>query len=206
MIYYPKRIYHMDCSHVDVQDEAQHKAKGDGWFESPATARDALKQLARSKPPLESLRSSENHRLIDAVYEILYKDAKGPEQWEVIRDYMNNFPAAAFKSTWAKELIPLIPNTIPAGESKTEATNLPRRASRRDLVKEKIAELKRDYSGISQLEICRNLDQHNDRANKPLSTLEDWQKLSHDRTWEGNLTNPKTKNRVKRFISGIPPA
>ena len=116
----------MDGSNMIVQDEAQHKAAGRGWFESPAPARAALEQLARSTPPSESLRLSDNPRLIDAVYKIRYDDARGPEQWEVIRDYMKNFPGAALKSTWAEKPISQIPHidswrqSLPAADQQNQ--------------------------------------------------------------------------------------
>ena len=129
----------MDGSNTMVQDEAQHKAKGDGWFESPATARDALEQLARSKPPLESLRFSDNHRLIDAVYEILYKDAKGREQWRIVREYLENFPGAALKSTWAEKPLSLIQQV---------ARDLPERTTQVDVKPEQ--EHPKGYDGLPQ--------------------------------------------------------
>ena len=188
MIYYPKCIYHMDDSKTMVQDEAQHKAKGDGWFESPATARDALEQLARSKPPLESLRFSDNHRLIDAVYEILYKDAKGPEQWRIVREYLENFPGSAFESTWAKQPISLIqqvetlPSTAPAGGFQSESQNVigqttkentPRKKAGRKASESvekrntKIAVLKKQYEHLKGLNRNKIIAQKLDEQNEP---------------------------------------
>ena len=91
-----------------VKNEAQHKAEGDGWFESPAPAKAALEQLARSNPSPESLRLYGNHRLTDAVYKLRYKDATGAEQRRIIQEYLDSFLALALESAWAEKPISLI--------------------------------------------------------------------------------------------------
>jgi len=112
-----------------VQDEAGHKAAGEGWFESPATAQEALKRLAQSQLS-ELLPLSGNLRLMDALYKIRYEAAKGPEQWRIIREYLENFPESAFKSTWAEKPISMIPNveswrqSLPAADQQAHPVSV----------------------------------------------------------------------------------
>ena len=121
---YPKWIYHMDGRSIIVQDEAQHKAMGDGWFDSPDKAQAALKRLAQSAALADLQPYSFNHQLIDAVYKLRYGTAKGPEQWGIIREYMENFPAPALESTWAAQPISLIPH-IESWRQSLPATETP---------------------------------------------------------------------------------
>lgn len=45
---YPKCLYHADCEPLTVKDEAQHKAVGPLWAESPA---EALELKAKAQKP-----------------------------------------------------------------------------------------------------------------------------------------------------------
>lgn len=73
-----------------------------------------------------------------------------------------------------------------------------------DFAKVIIARTKADDPRITQKKLCGKLDDMNDRAQKEIVPVpKSWKKLG-ERSWCGALAKPRLKNRVKRFLSGIP--
>ena len=118
---YPKVLRHMEGTERTVQNLEEHQALGSDWFESSDEVQAALVRLAQSGILSDLLPYFGNHQLVDSIYKVRFEAARGPEQWSVIKEYKENFPASAYKSTWAEKLLP----DVPTGLAQTPAARRP---------------------------------------------------------------------------------
>ena len=83
---------------------------------------------------------------------------------------------------------------------EAEATGAPTSNLRLDTTRVAIGVIKGRNPGISQEEICVKLD-----VGKIRLPIKSWHQISGERLWTDVFRHPKTKNRVKKYISTAPP-
>ena len=110
-------------------------------------------------------------------------------KWQVLKEYVEEFPKCASKSEWFKTIVALAPCF------KTGRQTL----SRHDLRKGIIARIKMENPGFTQKQICAQLDAKNVRI------LRTWAHCG-ERTWSHCLQNAEVGHLVKSYLSKIKPA
>ena len=203
---YPKRMYR-DSEVREVNGSKEEKALGEGWV----VFDEALCKTG----------GSYRERYIAAV--------NNPgKQASILDEYRTLHPALARADSWYKEKEPKISELqtqamlkllsdrqaedrerhateAEATERKDKAERAPGprlQSGRKNPLKNYIITLYLEDPTRSQEDICGKLDPAMEK-NPKLAPLGQWQKESGQKTWSHNLRHPKTKNRVKTYLSKI---